>query len=510
MTPAYAGILGMPMQLAVVASLASIFGQGLLNVPFLLPQRLPGAGPRRPLINYPVLVLWYPITAAGTLIGAHWQHAVPDWFRNVMLLVVSLVVSMRVVYQAVQSRRQEKAAQVAQRHRVHLAAQQANAAAGCGSLPTPNDGVSAAASEHRDRPPLVSFAPDAASAAPPADSLSPLIVRRDGVNVTPSNADDSAFGARRSRGITDASASGILSGSTTLANQSGGRHTRASVSRASIFSGNSEGIDLIRSGSDTDDSDDDDDEANSCPSTPGSTGSATRRKRLPKYPLVPILSLLAVVAIVTASRYGSRVSRCNGTAYWMSLAGGGLGLLTLFIAWRIWVWYVARQVARGEMPSHAQQIPPTWSATVVYPVLSLAAGFCSSTVGVGGGTLINPLLIEAGLKPEEASATGGMFTFLIALGSTVTALTSDSSDELSPLWLVVFAFVGFLSTVCGRMVLLPYFRRRGATSVIVAALALSLILTFVAVVAYGAVSFREMNKYGVPLQFTPLCPNPQA
>jgi uncharacterized membrane protein YfcA len=476
MTLAYAGFLDMPLSLAVTASLSSIFGQGLLNVPFLAPQRYPG-GPRRPLINYPVLTLWYPVVAAGTLLGAHWKNATPTWFRNVMLIAVSFLVSIRVLFQYVNARRQEKAEKGIE----------AVAAQAAVVLPSnaPNGGISGMPPEN-----LSLIQPSSGGAA--AFQSSPFVGRQNSVSFAPGSAliprNTSYSGIRSNSGL-------ALAFNRSTSNPYGSRLllSQSFHRRSSAYAGDAEGIFTAL-----------DDEADVADKNEDDEG-IDEADRLPKYPARYIASLIVTMGLVTLSKWGSRASTCNGTVYWVSLILGFSLIVFIFLAWRAHVWYTRREVLAGRRGAHHEQVPNTIQATLIFPAVSLIAGFASSTVGIGGGTLINPLLIEAGLLPEEASASGGIFTFLIALESTISALVSGSGT-LPILWIVYFALVGFLSTVAGRLWLLPYFKRRGSTSVIVFALALSLILTFVAVGTYGGLSFKAMADYGVPYEFNDLCP----
>lgn len=534
MTPAYAGFLGLPLPLAVIGSLASICGQGFLNVPYLMPQRFP-YGPHRPMINYPVLALWYPITASGTLIGAHWKHAVPDWFRNVMLIVVSFLVSIRVLQQARNARARERAEKLdvvrasfagpggtdsqnrlVQEHKERLLQESTTPIATISGTVNTQDHDGAAPTE--ESIPLnvdLNATHDTSSGdygALAVTTPKPLSRHKKRVHMSREGLDtygddpqhhDGATGDRSTshrRGSRNNSARHSHYGDDGRSIAHSERHAAscaASHASSAAWSFDAEGVALMaEKHHEVHDRDEDDME--------------DEEFRLPRYPWHYIISLVLTMATVTVSRWGSRVSDCNGRDYWLSLIAGFIVLIIIFGVWRTHIWWIRGQVLEGDLPPHHEQIAPTFKATFLFPMISLIAGFCSATVGIGGGTLINPLLLEAGLLPEEASATGGIFTFLIAVDSTITALTHTGSGSLSPVWILYFCVIGFVSTVIGRLVLLPYFKRRGATYVIVVALAASLLLTFAAVGIYGGMGFAAMHKYGVPFTFTQLCPRKKA
>ena len=134
---------------------------------------------------------------------------------------------------------------------------------------------------------------------------------------------------------------------------------------------------------------------------------------------------------------------------------------------------------------------------------SIGAGFCSTTVGIGA-TLINPLLLAAGLVPEEVSATGSFFTFLVAVQAASAELLSGGS-QLSPGWQAYFVSIGLLSTVIGRFVLLPLCRRYGAQYMILMMMILMLVIGIVVLLVFTVIVLVQMNEYDQPFSFGRLC-----
>jgi uncharacterized membrane protein YfcA len=61
-------------------------------------------------------------------------------------------------------------------------------------------------------------------------------------------------------------------------------------------------------------------------------------------------------------------------------------------------------------------------AFVIFPNMALLAGFLSGMLGIGGGMIINPLLIEIGMHPQVNFVTFPCFVFHVF---------SDDSNKLS-------------------------------------------------------------------------------
>lgn len=148
------------------------------------------------------------------------------------------------------------------------------------------------------------------------------------------------------------------------------------------------------------------------------------------------------------------------------------------------------------------EVPFIWSkkTTKVLPAIASVAGVGSSLVGLGGGMVFNPLLLEAGVGPEEASATSAVLTFVVALASTLASLGRVQWADFA-----VFAAVGALSTFLGRFGMLRQIKARGWDSLIIVCLALMLTVTLVAIVGYGVNNIVVMSRFNANFGFGPLC-----
>ncbi|EER15970.1 conserved hypothetical protein [Perkinsus marinus ATCC 50983] len=95
-------------------------------------------------------------------------------------------------------------------------------------------------------------------------------------------------------------------------------------------------------------------------------------------------------------------------------------------------------------------------------------GIISSMVGIGGGILMNPIILDFGLNPQQGTATNAINIFAM---STSTALSYGMSGYFpggSDMWIVVLPFVG---GIIGKLVLKQIVAKTGRMSVLVFLLA---------------------------------------
>ncbi|KAF4709205.1 hypothetical protein FOZ63_009441, partial [Perkinsus olseni] len=95
-------------------------------------------------------------------------------------------------------------------------------------------------------------------------------------------------------------------------------------------------------------------------------------------------------------------------------------------------------------------------------------GIIASMVGIGGGILMNPIILDFGLNPQQGTATNAINIFAM---STSTALSYGMSGYFpggDDMWIVVLPFVG---GIVGKLVLKKIVAKTGRMSVLVFLLA---------------------------------------
>lgn len=146
----------------------------------------------------------------------------------------------------------------------------------------------------------------------------------------------------------------------------------------------------------------------------------------------------------------------------------------------------------------------TGYTTTVYPCVSFTAGLLGGMLGLGGGMVMAPFLVELGLHPEVIQASTALFVFI---SSTLATLQFATKDQVLPEYMMVYGAVAFCATLLGQTVVLTAIRRSGRGSIIVMCIAAVLIVSLVMLTWLGIVGTLADLESGayMGLDFYKLC-----
>lgn len=94
---------------------------------------------------------------------------------------------------------------------------------------------------------------------------------------------------------------------------------------------------------------------------------------------------------------------------------------------------------------------------------SVGAGVVAGVIGMGGGFLLNPLLLEFGVHPQVAAATSS-FMVLFSSASATVAFAADG--RLDPIVAIVFGVTCCISSFVGVYFLAKVVKKRGASTLV--------------------------------------------
>ncbi|XP_062207098.1 sulfite exporter TauE/SafE family protein 5-like isoform X1 [Phragmites australis] len=178
-----------------------------------------------------------------------------------------------------------------------------------------------------------------------------------------------------------------------------------------------------------------------------------------------------------------RIKPC-GVAYW---------LITLFqlpvaVAFTWYIIYTRRkkQVLHSQedygkenhVDAKRQALPP-----LAFPLAAFVTGALSGIFGIGGGLLLNPVLLQIGIPPQTAAATSSFMVLFCASMSMVQfiLLGMKGIGEAS-----VYAGICFVASVVGVVVIERAVRKSGRVSLIVFLVTAIMALSTVIVTCFGA------------------------
>merc|ERR1719478_8007 len=135
-----------------------------------------------------------------------------------------------------------------------------------------------------------------------------------------------------------------------------------------------------------------------------------------------------------------KAPQCRGL-YWMQL----LGMLILCGFFTVGG---ARVIKSRQTDGESAEGLLTWTPTTMwmYPLFSVVAGFLGGFLGIGGGIIMGPLLLELGMTAEANQATTAMFVFLSSSLATIQFIvlgkTMPQFVFWFATWVVLATFIG--------------------------------------------------------------------
>ncbi|KAL3674117.1 hypothetical protein V7S43_000064 [Phytophthora oleae] len=231
-----------------------------------------------------------------------------------------------------------------------------------------------------------------------------------------------------------------------------------------------------------------------------------------KYILPLVLSWL-VVLVQSMLRGGHGAPSiigitCDSTDYWL------LTLLPLLIlvAITLWVGHQLRLLNRLKVlcnyPFIEGDVHWIKRRTLIFPTLCTMAGVAAGLLGIGGGMVKGPIMLEMGILPGVQSATANFMILFTSSSTTLQfAINGQFPGELQYDYMAWFALMGCIGGLCGQKVVAYLVKKYRRESIMVYLLAVTIGLSALAMGVVGLKStIRDIEK-GVHLGFNGICDN---
>lgn len=135
-----------------------------------------------------------------------------------------------------------------------------------------------------------------------------------------------------------------------------------------------------------------------------------------------------------------------------------------------------------------------------YPVLSCISGFLGGFLGIGGGIIMGPLLLELGMAAEVSQATTAMFVFLSSSLATIQFMWMGKAMPEFCFWFTTWVI---LATFIGQVFVDYVLQRYQRSSLIVLSIAGIIAGSLVMMTAIGARdTYTDLNR-GADMGFAP-------
>ncbi len=225
----------------------------------------------------------------------------------------------------------------------------------------------------------------------------------------------------------------------------------------------------------------------------GGVSAAGAHSRSSQWDVMQLAALWAGLLLILLVRGGKGVRSLIGirpcdVPYWTVTVAAVAGLLTFAIA-------AGRRVVGAASVSKPAAGDVCWTSESAAVALqrTIAAGIVAGLMGVGGGIVLGPLMIEMDMEPQVSSAT----TATMVLLTSSSAATVFIMSGISPVdYSIALGSVTFLGGLLGKAVVSSLVRRHRCTSFLVLLLGGMIAASVVCVGATGILDVSRRLEHG--------------
>mmetsp|Transcript_81437 Transcript_81437/g.143809 ORF Transcript_81437/g.143809 Transcript_81437/m.143809 type:complete len:530 (-) Transcript_81437:115-1704(-) len=152
------------------------------------------------------------------------------------------------------------------------------------------------------------------------------------------------------------------------------------------------------------------------------------------------------------------------TLYWLQLAA------LLVICGAFTLAGAKTVIENGALSDSVPEGMLKWTPTTIwmYPLMSATAGFLGGFLGIGGGIIMGPMLLELGMSAQVSQATTAMFVFLSSSLATIQFVLLDKAMVDHTIWFTSWVLA---ATLIGQVFIDYFLKKYQRTSLIVLSIA---------------------------------------
>lgn len=196
-----------------------------------------------------------------------------------------------------------------------------------------------------------------------------------------------------------------------------------------------------------------------------------------------------------------RITPC-GIAYWLFT----ISQVPFSVAFTAYIIYAKRKKQllcnQEDGKANCVETKTETMSSLILPLAAFVTGSLSGLFGIGGGLLLNPVLLQMGIPPQTAAATSSFMVLFCASMSMVQfiLLGMDGIGEAS-----VYAGICFVASVAGAVLIEKAVRKSGRVSMIVFLVTAIMALSTVIVTCFGALDVWKQYNGGAYMGFKLPC-----
>jgi len=139
-----------------------------------------------------------------------------------------------------------------------------------------------------------------------------------------------------------------------------------------------------------------------------------------------------------------------------------------------------------------------WVNVARYMIYAFVCGLLAGCLGIGGGLVLSPLLLELGFYPAVASGISGM---AVLVTSTSALFAYGLAERVYWQFVILLMPLTFISTMVGKILIDQYAERNNKQSAIIWSVAIFLVLCLVMLTAKGLFDLAQNASF----EFTSPC-----
>ena len=187
------------------------------------------------------------------------------------------------------------------------------------------------------------------------------------------------------------------------------------------------------------------------------------------WPRINYILCLEVIVIVDQLIEGSNrvpsfigIQRCS-FYYWLCFLIY-VGITLYFVRYSIDKVYEHIAIKKNLIPNFKSEVIDNVEKNLTYVVsISIIAGIVSSSLGIGGGMITNPVFSGLGMEPKQSSSTSNFLIIVTAIASSFIFILSGQLEIGYSLWLGAFCT---FAALIGSFYILKYINQTGKSSIL--------------------------------------------
>jgi len=224
--------------------------------------------------------------------------------------------------------------------------------------------------------------------------------------------------------------------------------------------------------------------------------------RFPKKTLAMIVAFWFLVFFVALLKGGHSTPsilpfvECNNAGYW------GIQVACWMLMFFVFIYVRYEVLSSNSKVAIDGDVIWNKNTSITIPLICLPCGLCAGLLGVGGGMVVAPLLVELQARNELIMATS---TFTVLITASSSAAQFVLMGKLPVYYAVFFAVIGGMGTLFGQIAVERLIKKLKSTSIVVFGIT-AVIFTSTCAIGYtGIRTLVRISEIGGNIGLRNLC-----